>query len=167
MTAASLKRIASYLAVQNRFSSIAEVERYLREVHQHFGALTNEQWRHLATHSGVSESDGTLRLHYDPTIARQFTWPWMVDINLWHVWDRVACPVLVLRGAQSDLLLAGTVRDMLRRGTAARLGLVEARQVDGCGHAPALMDDDVLETVYRFLQGSRHAAADDAAGGMR
>ena len=36
----------------------------------------------------------------------------MVDIALWHVWEKVACPVLILHGEDSDLLHASTVREM-------------------------------------------------------
>ena len=43
----------------------------------------------------MSEGDGGYHLHYDPAIAKHFAWPLMLDINLWHVWNRVAYPVLV------------------------------------------------------------------------
>jgi pimeloyl-ACP methyl ester carboxylesterase len=148
--AAALHRIAAYVTVRRRFGSIDEVEAYLRSVHA-FGALTDEQWQHLARHSAMRESERGYRLHYDPAIGRQFAWLPMLDINLWDVWEKVACPVLVLRGAESDLLAAGTVRDMLRRGKAGRAGKVQSVEVAGCGHAPSLMDDQVMETIWRFL----------------
>ena len=53
--------------------------------------------------------DGDYRQHFDPAIARAFSWPLIVDVALWHVWEQVACPVLILRGEDSDLLLASTV----------------------------------------------------------
>src|SRR3546814_15986550 len=57
------------------------------------------------------------------------------DVDLWALWDRVSCPVLVLRGAQSDLLLAEPAAEMMRRGPCA-----EVIEVPGCGHAPAMLE---------------------------
>ena len=56
------------------------------------------------------------------------------------------CPVLCLRGADSDLLLAETAEAMRDRGPRAQVVTI-----DGCGHAPALNVPDQLELVQRFL----------------
>ncbi len=116
-----------------------------------FGNLTDAQWRHLAEHSAVKSEEGDYRQHYDPGIGRAFAWPMMVDIALWNVWDRVACPVMVLRGEDSDLLHASTVREMQKRGIAGKAGLVRAVEVRGCGHAPALMNDAQITVIEEFL----------------
>ena len=36
---------------------------------------------------------------------------------LWHQYDSLQCPVLLLRGAESDLLSAATAQAMAERGT--------------------------------------------------
>ena len=51
--------------------------------------------------------------------------------------DAIAVPVLLLRGLDSDLVLPETVAQMRTRGPGAQ-GLLEAIEVPGCGHAPAL-----------------------------
>ena len=152
VAAAALHRIAAYLRVERTFGSVAEVEAYLREIHAHFGALTDAQWRHLAEHSAVATGDGRYRQHYDPAIARAFAWPLMLDITLWHVWDRVECPVLILRGEHSDLLLQGCVREMLRRGRAASQGMVRTVEIPASGHAPSLMAEDTIDLIGEFLE---------------
>ena len=63
------------------------------------------------------------------------------------MWDRVACPTLVLRGADSDLLLAETAREMTQRG--AKATVVE---FPGVGHAPALMNEMQVGVVRDFLE---------------
>ena len=161
VAAAALHRIADYLRVERTFASIAEMEAYLREIHAHFGALSDAQWRHLAQHSAVAIADGRYRQHYDPAIAKAFAWPLMLDITLWHVWDRVECPVLILRGDHSDLLLPGCVREMLRRGRAAAEDKVRAVDIPGCGHAPSLMADETIGLISEFLD------FDAAAAGIR
>ena len=147
----ALGRIATYMRVKRHFSSIDDLESHLRTIHEPFGKLTDAQWRHLAMHSAVKTDEGDYRQHYDPAIGRLFTWPLMVDISLWHVWEKVTCPTLILHGEDSDLLHASTVREMQRRGLAAKRGLVRAIEVRDCGHAPALMADYQTTLVDEFL----------------
>ena len=68
------------------------------------------------------------------------------DVDLWGLWDAIACPVLVLRGAESDLLLPETAQEMARRGPKARVV-----EIAGCGHAPGLMDDRQTALVRDWL----------------
>ncbi len=68
------------------------------------------------------------------------------DVDLWALWDLIAIPVLVLRGATSDLLLAETAAEMAARGPRA-----EVAEIPGCGHAPALMDDHQIALVRDWL----------------
>ncbi len=143
---AALARIAGYVGRTPRFASLDEVEADLRAVAAPFGRLTDAQWRHLATHGAVAAEDGW-RLHYDPAIAAAFQAAPPADVDLWPVWERIDRPVLLIRGAESDLLLAGTAEEMGRRGK-ARLRRVE---IAGCGHAPALMAADQIAAVADFL----------------
>jgi pimeloyl-ACP methyl ester carboxylesterase len=66
---------------------------------------------------------------------------------LWPLWDSISCPTLVLRGAQSDLLLSETASEMTRRGPKAQL-----KEFDGVGHAPTLMAADQIDVVSTFLR---------------
>jgi pimeloyl-ACP methyl ester carboxylesterase len=147
----ALQRLGSYLRMKRRFATIDELEAHLRTIHAPFGHLTDAQWKQMAKTSAVATDDGDFRQHYDPAIGRAFSWPLMVDISLWDVWDKVACPVLVLRGEDSDLLHASTVREMQKRGIAGRNGLVRAIEVRDVGHAPALMNDAQATIIEEFL----------------
>jgi len=109
----------------------------------------------MAEHSAVKAEEGDYRQHFDPAIARAFSWPLMVDISLWDVWEKVNCPTLILRGEDSDLLHASTVREMAKRGLAAKNGWVRSVEVRDCGHAPALMSDSQISLVEEFLQAER------------
>ena len=144
--AAALQRLAAYVGTDPTFDTVAALEAHLREVHAPFGPLTDTQWRHLADHGTRRRPDGSLGLAYDPGIALAFREQPIEDVDLWPVWDAVACPVLVLRGADSDLLSPDTAHQMTRRGPPA--DLVEFA---GCGHAPALMAADQTELVREWL----------------
>ena len=143
-----LGRLRRYVGKVPHLADMAAVEEYLRQVHAPFGPLTGEQWRHLATHSARPLAGGGFGLAYDPGIAEAaFTKAKPDDVEMWDIWDRITCPVLVLRGASSDLLLPDTVDRMRRRGPQ-----MEAVEIPGCGHAPALMAADQIALVRAWLE---------------
>lgn len=146
--AAALNRLAQYVGKASQFNSVDEVEIYLREVAASFGSLTPEQWQHLAKHSSQASTnqagEPVFVLKYDPAIATVFSQA-LVDVDLSVVWQQVSQPVLLLRGAQSDLLLPDTAKKMASQ---ANVSLVEFEKV---GHAPMLMDVEQIQTVARFL----------------
>jgi pimeloyl-ACP methyl ester carboxylesterase len=145
---AALERINMYLGLSLSFASLEALEAHLREIHAGFGPLSDAEWRHLAEHSASRREDGTFRLSYDQRLGAPMKRGPIEDVDLWPVWDQIRCPVLVLRGAESDLLLAETAEEMTRRGPGA-----EVIQIDGTGHAPALMAKAQIEVVRDWLLG--------------
>ena len=83
---------------------------------------------------------------YDPGIATPFHKAAARDIVLWSYYDAIRCPTLLLRGAESDLLLHETAIEMTRRGPQPKLV-----EFAGVGHAPALMADDQIAAIREFL----------------
>lgn len=143
----ALRRIGNDLrSAPQVFPNLDAGEAYLRMVHAPFGQLTDPQWRHMAEHSFVPDPAGGVRAHYDPAIVEAFRRGQVYNVGLWRYWDRIRCPVLLLRGEQSDLLTAETAHEMTRRGPGAKLvGIAE------CGHAPALMDDLQINLVSDWI----------------
>ena len=141
-----------------RFASLEDVEAYLRDACASFGPLRNRQWRKLAVQGSRRGPDGRYTLACDPAIVSTlragggagvaFGADFFFGIDLWTIWDAVKCPTLVLRGAESDLLLESTVRQMQGRGPA-----VKAMEFPGVGHAPWLMSEDQIRPVADFLLG--------------
>lgn len=150
ITAVSLRRIKQYLGNAPRFDSYAEIEAYVRAVSAGFGALTDAQWQHLITHVIRRAGDGKFEFLYDPAIAVSYAQALVAsggqDIELWPLYDKVACPTLLLRGEVSDLLTRETATAMTQRGPHAQL--VEIAAV---GHAPTLMTAEQIEVVRKFL----------------
>lgn len=143
---ASLRRIGDYVGRDPHFDDLDALETYLRRIHGSFGNLSPAQWRHMAeTSAREVEGEGRLALAYDPGIAAAFTAE-MEDVDLWAYYDRIACPTLVVRGAQSDLLLPETAEEMTRRGPRADL-----YEVAEAGHAPALLAEDQIARIEAFL----------------
>ncbi len=145
---AALERIAAYVGVEARFDSLQALEAHLRLVHAPFGPLSGAQWAHLAAHGARTRPDGSLGLAYDPGIVNAFRTA-VSDVDLWPVWRAIAAPVLITRGARSDLLLADTARRMIDTAPSGSR-LVE---FEGIGHAPTFMAEDQIAAVETFLQG--------------
>jgi pimeloyl-ACP methyl ester carboxylesterase len=83
---------------------------------------------------------------YDPDIAAPFRKTTLFDVDLWKYWDAIRCPTLLLRGAESDLLLKKTAEEMQTRGPRPR-----RVEFAGVGHAPMLMAADQIGVVREFL----------------
>lgn len=143
---AALERLAGYVGQDPRFDTLEAVERYLRQIFAPFGPLTDAQWQHLAQHSALRLDNGRYALAYDPAIGNAFKGP-LHDVDLRAVWKAISALVLILRGAESDLLLASTAREMIESAPSGSKLLEFA----GIGHAPALMASDQIEAVEAFL----------------
>lgn len=143
---AALARIGDYLGKAPHFRSKEEVVEYLKRVAAGFGPLTEDQWLLLVDQAVLRRDDGQWSFSYDPGIAVNYHAAEVEDVDLWHVWDQVGCPTLVLRGGKSDLLLPETAREMTRRGPNA--DLVEFPPY---GHAPMLLSADQVDAVRAWL----------------
>lgn len=144
--AEALARIGSYVGKAGTFDSLANAEQYLRRVHAPFGALTDAQWRHLAENSAWRDGAGRWRLGYDPAIGTALQQAEYQDVELWDLWRAVKCPTLILRGAQSDILLEETAARMISMHSRAQVVVFP-----NVGHAPMLMDADQIRVVRDWL----------------
>ena len=150
LTAVSLQRICEYLGAAPRFDSYAQIEAVVRFVSQPFGQFSDAQWRHLTEHVVRQGADGKFEFRYDPGIAvaagQALAQSQGRDLELWPLYDAIRCPTLVLRGADSDLLLRETVAQMATRGPRAR-----CVEIPAVGHAPMLLDKSQTDVVKEFL----------------
>jgi pimeloyl-ACP methyl ester carboxylesterase len=143
----ALKRIAGYVGTDPSFETLDALEAYMREVNAPYGPLTDAQWRHLVHHGARQNPEtGRWHQHYDPRLGEPFKAGFSEPVDLWPVWDAIACPVLVLRGSQSDILSADTAAEMLQRKPSAQL-----IEFDGVGHAPMMMEDAQIQPVRAWL----------------
>jgi pimeloyl-ACP methyl ester carboxylesterase len=141
----ALSRIADYVRMELSFADLPELEAHLRLVHAPFGPLTDAEWRHLAETSARPRPDGRIGMHYDPAIGEPFAKGDTGTLELGALWSRVSVPVLLVRGAESDVLTAETAREMTSRPE------VELVEWPGMGHAPALMEPAQVARVADFL----------------
>jgi len=149
----AVQRIGAYLGLPLRWESVDAAADYMQSISKGFGPHTREQW--LALTRPMLRADGAgFKPHYDPAIAVPFraVTPEVAaagEAMLWRSFDSIACPTLLLRGAQSDLLSRETALAMTQRGPRAKL-----LEFEGVGHAPMLVVDDQIDAVRGFLLSS-------------
>ncbi len=147
----ALTRIGSYIGQDLRFDSFEQGRDYIREVSAPFGPHSESQWDKLARDVLKQDADGRWRRHYDPAIAGAFR-ALTVDAArqgeaaLWAAYDAIRCPVMLVRGSESDLLSRETALQMTERGPRATL-----EELPGIGHAPTFVQDEQIALARRFF----------------
>ncbi|WP_237480463.1 alpha/beta fold hydrolase [Lichenibacterium dinghuense] len=112
-----------------------------------FPGLSEADWLHFAR-TTYAERDGTLVGRYDPALveALRALDPAAPLPTLWPQFDGLAgVPVLVVRGACTDLLSEATAAEMVRRHPDCA-----PLTVPGQGHAPLLIDAPTLARIAAF-----------------
>jgi pimeloyl-ACP methyl ester carboxylesterase len=143
---AALMRIGEYVSRAWRFRDLDAAEAHVRAAYAPFALASEEDWRRLTEISVRPAGDGGLVPNYDPAIGLAYRAREVADAEMWPLWDAIECPVLVLRGSDSDVLLAETAAEMTRRGPGAELVAFA-----GVGHAPALFEAAQIEVVAQWL----------------
>ncbi|MFM7633241.1 MAG: alpha/beta fold hydrolase [Betaproteobacteria bacterium] len=149
----ALSRIGSYIGEDLRFDSFQQARDYIRTISAPFGPHTDQQWDKLAADVLRQTDDGQWRRHYDVSLALPFKVmteesAQQGEAALWAAYDAVRCPVLLVRGAESDLLTRETAQQMTIRGPRAQLV-----ELPGIGHAPTFMHDDQIALAREFFLG--------------
>ena len=145
---AGLMRIKSYvvkLPIARNFKEGAEILRWLFEAR--FTKLSPDDWIAFAQRTW-REDHGTLVPTHDPKLARALRGLSLECLpTLWDQFDELArVPLIVIRGANSDMLARPTLNEML-----ARRAQLEVVVVPDQGHAPLLAEPKVIRRVAAFV----------------
>lgn len=141
---ASLERIGLYMGSSPKFADFESAVMAVRAVSP-FGEMSDETWRTLTVPLVKQRDDGAWQFRFDPGIGIPFKQGPMQDVDLSVVWEKIRCPMLITRGADSDLLLKDTFAAMCRKS--AVRGVEFAR----VGHAPMFQSVDQIAAVREFL----------------
>lgn len=147
---AGLARIGSYVGGGAPLANLVEAAAACRAINaEAFPGFGEEEWRDFARRTCRMREDGQFEFAYDPAIAAGFEGSSDTpQPDLWPLWDALSDkPVLVVRGALSDLLAPATVGAMEAR----HAGPFAAIEVPGRGHAPLLDEPEALAAIEAFL----------------
>lgn len=142
-----LKRILSYVGdAPTGFPDMKAVLKYYRE---NYGPmvehLPEDQVADFARWN-VRKDQGIYVWKMDPAIRNPSAVPPPRDP--WDAYKAMQCPVLILRGAQSDILSRDIADRMLAANPNASLA-----EVSGVGHAPMLVEPESIRALESFLAG--------------
>ena len=146
----AIKRLGSYVGQPFSFASRADALDRLNAICTTFGQHTPDEWE---TYNGpmLIERNGQWIMHYDPNIAVPFASvnPVMAkagEMAMWHAFKQIHIPILIVRGAQSDLLSADTVAQMCKVNPYAR-----SIEIADVGHAPAFVKKEQIALAKEFF----------------
>jgi pimeloyl-ACP methyl ester carboxylesterase len=145
-----LMRIKGYVGKLPQPRDFADAAEMLRRLFvAQFPKLTADDWL-ASAHRAYKERNGALVPTYDVKLAKT-----MQGVNfekppppLWKEFDALdAVPLMVIRGANSDILSGATV-DAMR----ARRKQIETFEVPDQGHAPLLAEAGTIARIASFIQ---------------
>ena len=145
-----VNRILTYVGKDRRFRSWDEAAEVIaanqRAAYERF---THDDWVAMAKRN-CREENGEIRFDYDMAIAEPFKTAGPVPkVDLWPFFAALARqPLLVVRGAKSDLLTAATAAKMQEVAPGMKLATVA-----GVGHAPELNEPEAVAAIDQFLAG--------------
>ena len=144
-----LNRIKAYVGQGKPVNNWAEAVAYNRRINEvAFPTLSDEGWEEF-TRQIFKEIDGVPVVDYDPRIAEAVNAADSdaVPPDFWPVFDLLARqPLMLIRGALSDLLDTQITAEMQRR--VPSMSYLEVADV---GHAPMLKNDVVVSAIESFF----------------
>ena len=143
------ERIRGYVGQTRKFETWMHAARSMAEAHgEVYPDFKLADWLRLTKRTCKLSNNGRIVFDYDMKIAEPFKLPGgEAGVDLWPFFDSMmGIPLLVLRGATSDILEKATATKMVKKhGTAT---LVTVTRV---GHAPSLDEPESLAAIRDFL----------------
>ncbi len=144
-----LDRIKSYVGKNTRFETWDEAAEAIASRNASaFETYTHDDWVAMARRN-CREDDGASVFDYDMAIAHPFHTPGGATpaVDMWPLFTALAQkPLLVVRGAKSDLLSKDTAKRMQEAAPHAKFALVPR-----VGHAPELNEPEAAAAIDQFL----------------
>jgi pimeloyl-ACP methyl ester carboxylesterase len=145
---AGLARIASYVGeAPERFKDLGEVVKYYKQNYPPMAKLADSVVAEQVKWSVKPAADGALAWKMDANVRRPLRGGTAQQrLDMWVPFARIACPVLIVRGAESDILAGATASRMCQVHKRAKVV-----EVPGVGHAPALTEAEALAAIKEFF----------------
>ncbi|GHA60739.1 alpha/beta hydrolase [Amylibacter ulvae] len=147
----SLVEIGEYIGRSGEFRNRKDLENYMRKIYAEFHPMSDDDWAHMVEHASVRTRTGKYRLRMDPAIGDAFrSQISLFDLDMWDTWEKIQCPVLILRGENSKFFSKDTAEKMLERHPNA--SLVEFADA---GHTPTLRNKEQMDVIEKWLKDTK------------
>ena len=142
------ERIAGYVGeAPERFENLGEVVKYYKQNYPPMAKLAEDVVAEQVKWSVKRGADGGLAWKMDANVRRPLRGGTAQQrYDMWVPWARIACPILIVRGAESDILAAATAQRMCTMHHVAK-----TVEVPGVGHAPSLTEVEALCAIKEFF----------------
>ncbi len=141
-------RILGYIGEGRPQPGLAQAVAHLRELMPHLSISSDAEWESFARATYVEAPDGSLRVAWDPQIVKPLLAGAGAAHDLWALFGTLRrVPVLLIRGALSDVITADTAARM----AALHPDLSEVI-VPRSGHAPLLSEPECVQAIDDFLE---------------
>lgn len=157
-----LRRLAKYAFQHQEFANRDEAKQYYQTIYADFGISDEMSWNKFIDDSIHQLSSGKYAPNHDPNIAQHKPAPQFLfellhhphkalegilfDIDMWTTWEKIKCPVLIVHGRHSDILLPEYITKM--QTTHPNTDVLEIEQA---GHAPSLLAPFEHEAITNWL----------------
>jgi esterase len=146
---AGVKRISDYMNIApTEFANLAEVGEYYRQHYPVMRQMPEPELLNFVKWAVAPIENGMLRWKIDPAIRNMpRSGSGARPLDMWVPYARITAPILLIRGADSDILARATAERM--RAVLPQLTTIV--EVPGVGHAPSLLEPEALNAIQRFL----------------
>lgn len=163
ITTKAIARLSQYAGLDPDFPSLDAAKSHYKTIYADFGDLSEAQWDYLVSMSVREIAPGKFASKLDPGVKvtpakSAIAWKLLLnpqkalegtlfDIDLWSIWRKITCPVLVIHGERSDLLTPTIIQKMQQTHP-----LTELLTIKNTGHAPALLNEQEHSAIQQFLE---------------
>ena len=146
-----VERLRRMVGSADQFDSLEDAVESMRPF---FPYAEDEQLERRARGALAQGTDGTWVWDFDPALRDASLRPPEPDpgqrrlADLWECADRVQCPVMIVRGSETDMLTPEAIQRLHRRIIGSRVSLIEE-----AGHpVPSDQPSDLALNIREFLQ---------------
>lgn len=149
------QKMAKLIGYYPLFRSRKAAELWMRAAMRHSGGGADDMFEHLLAHGVRQTGPDAFRLAYDPALPKLYTEQGRQPADIWHIWEQVRCPVLVVHGKNSQVLTA----EMLDRMKTTMPSMAVCEVADA-GHFPHLMSVSQTQYIEDWIAGHLQAPID-------
>lgn len=112
------------------------------------GPMSEQEWEYYASTHVRQRDDGAYVRSFDSKIMAKFNTEPLGKQDLWACWEKIAQPVLSIRGSLSELFTPEIMEKMKERKNGKNIDLAT---IPDCGHVPSLYPESQLEILQNWL----------------
>lgn len=149
MPSTPISKLMRFIGHDPEFASFMEAKNYFKRLCANWGIKNNEDWHKLTEASTYLTTNGAYKLKYDKNIFENYKKYNNKDMNLWQIWQKISCPIFVIKGEKSRFLDLDTYNKMLEKDQ------VTGTILKNIGHTPALMNPHEIELIANWLNNKK------------